>query len=287
MLYYYAHTGHKIGLDRMKRAAALLKELQTQGVEVRLLVNDFRAGLAAKEFGIRDSVTIETVQDIDVIAQIGDSLIIDSPEDDRGRLQKYCTEYRAVFRFEQNIEDMPRYTETMLKLYCQDELCISSVIIDNIYFEPIQKKERTLFFLGDADYDKIILSHKHFFEANPMELLLGHYFFVKYEDDLAKIFSKLYEPEEYTNLIRTSSRVITASFQTALEAKASGAEVIYLKLDEKSENISDYLTLNNISVIDSLDDKSYEKLEGVASKTPHPTKNISIIARNIINKITF
>ncbi len=287
MLYYYAHTGHKIGLDRMKRGAALLKELQTQGVEARLLVNDFRAGLAAKEFGIRDSVTIETIQDIDLVAQIGDSLIIDSPENDRGRLQKYCIEYKAVFRFEQNSEDEPRYTETVLKLFCEDESCIPAVIIDDIYFEPCLKKERTLFFLGDADYDKIILSHKHFFEANRMELLLGHYFFVKYEDDLAKIFSKLHEAEEYTDLIRTSSRVVTASFQTALEAKASGAEVIYLKLDEKDKNISDYLTLNNISVIDNLDTKLYEKFERADSKTHHLTKNASIIVRNIINKITF
>lgn len=287
MLYYYAHSGHKIELDSIKRGAALLKELQTQGVEARLLVNDFRAGLAAKEFGIRDSVTIETIQDIDLVAQISDSLIIDSPEDDRGRLQKYCIEYKTVFRFEQNSEDRPRYTETVLKLSCDDESSISSVIIDDIYFESCPKKERTLFFLGDADYDKIILSHKHFFEANPMELLLGHYFFVKYEDDLAKIFSKLYEPEEYTNLIRTSSRVVTASFQTALEAKASGAEVIYLKLDEKDKNISDYLTLNNINVIDNLDTKLYEKFERVDPKTHYLTKNVSIIARNIINKITF
>lgn len=287
MLYYYAYTGHKVGLDRMKRAAALLKELKNQGMEGKLLVNDFRAGLFAKEFGIIDAVTIETIQDIDMIAQIGDSLIIDSPEDDKGRLQKYCADYKAVFRFELNAEDEQRYTETMLRLRCEDASCISSVIIDDVYFEPLQKIDRTLFFFGDADYDKIILSYQDFFKENPMELLMGHYFFVKYEEELAKIFFKLHEAEEYVNMVRTSNRVVTASFQTALEAKAAGAEVIYLDLSKTGSYISDYLSLNNISIIDNLDKKIYEKSERADTKIHHLSKNTPTIARNIINKIIF
>ncbi|UFH59487.1 hypothetical protein [Sulfurovum mangrovi] len=38
MLYYYANSGHKIGLDRVKRAVALLKALNEKGVETRLLL---------------------------------------------------------------------------------------------------------------------------------------------------------------------------------------------------------------------------------------------------------
>ena len=114
MLFYYAYTGHKIGLDRVKKAAAVIKELEANGVECRLLVNDFRAGLAARDYGIQDSITIETIQDIDAVAQIGNSVVIDSPEDDHGRMQKYCQEFKAVFRFAQHRGDSAGYGETML-----------------------------------------------------------------------------------------------------------------------------------------------------------------------------
>ncbi|MBD3788946.1 MAG: hypothetical protein IE885_01050 [Campylobacterales bacterium] len=287
MLYYYAYSGHKIGLDRVKRAAALLKQFQAQGIETRLLVNDFRAGLAAKEFGVRDSVTIETIQDIDAMAQIGDSIIIDSPEDDHGRLQKYCVEYKAVFRFAQNKEDESCYGETMLKMNCEDDACLPSVIIDDIYFEPAPKEERTLFFLGDADYDKVLLSQKAFFADNPMELLLGHYFFVKYEDELSRMFTKLHEAEEYTDLIRSSSHIVTASAQTALEAKASGADVVFIRLDTSDPELSEYLTLKNISIIDGFDIQAYQKIQEANTQKADLPQNGSAIAKKIINTISF
>ena len=80
----------------------------------------------------------------------------------------------------------------------KDAFCTQSLIS---CFEETEKKERTLFFLSDADYDKTILSNEDFFKSLNMELLLGNYFFVKYEDDLAKLFSTLHEPEEYVDLI--------------------------------------------------------------------------------------
>ena len=232
MLFYYANSGHKIGLERVRRGAALLKRLASNGVEAQLLVNDFRAGLAAKELGVKEYVTIETIQDIDAIAEVGNSIIIDSSEDDRGRLVKYCSDFKNVWRFEHDSSDTSVYGETLLRSECKDEDCVNAVMIDDDYFEETVKDERTLFFLGDADYDKIILNNELFFKAFDMELLLGNYFFVKYEDDLAKLFSTLYEPEEYEDLIKSSSHVVTASAQTALEAKVSGAKVIYLSISE-------------------------------------------------------
>ena len=83
-----------------------------------------------------------------------------------------------------------------------------------------------------------------------MELLLGHYFYVKYENDLEKLFKTLHESEEYTELLCSSKRVITASFQAALEAKNSGLidnrpTKKYLELlndiDQKLDNRSRYL----------------------------------------------
>ena len=253
MLFYYANSGHKIGLERVRRGAALLKRLASNGVETQLLVNDFRAGLAAKELGVKEYVTVETVQDIDAIAQFGDSIIIDSPEDDHGRLVKYCEEFKNVWRFEVGNDDVSVHGETLFKVECKDESCEDAVIIDDDYFEETAKKERALFFLSDADYDKNILSNETFFKALDMELLLGNYFFVKYEDDLAKLFSTLHEPEEYMDLIKSSSHIVTASAQTALEAKTSGANVIYIDLSNNNLYPVELLKKYGINIVNGFD----------------------------------
>ncbi len=250
MVFYYANTGHKIGLDRLRRGAALVKKLEDNDVEARLLVNDFRAGLAAKELGAKEYVTIETVQDIDAIAEAGNSIIIDSSEDDHGRLVKYCADFKNVWRFEHSPEDQSVHGETLIRVACQDEECISAVIVDEMYMSQGSKEERVLFFLDDADYDKTILSNEDFFKAFDMELLLGNYFFVKYEDDLAKLFSTLHEPEEYFDLIQSSQTIVTASSQTALEAKACGAKVIYVDLKKDALYPAEVLKSYGISIVD-------------------------------------
>ena len=258
MLFYYTNTGHKIGLERLRRGAALLKRLATKGIETQLLVNDFRAGLVAKELGVKEYVTVETVQDIDAIAQFGDSIIIDSPEDDHGRLVKYCEDFKHVWRFEVGSDDVSVHGEILFKVECKDDSCENAVIVDDDYFKETQKEERTLFFLSDADYDKTILSHETFFKTLDMELLLGNYFFVKYEDDLAKLFSTLHEPEEYVDLVSSSSYVVTASAQTALEAKASGAKVIYIDLDHSLYPV-ELLNKYGIDIVNGFDAEAVAK----------------------------
>ena len=258
-LYYYTFTGHKIGLDRVKKAVVILKKLEEQGIETVLLVNDFRAGLVAREYGVQGAVTIEGIQDIDAIAQTGDSIIIDSPEDDHGRLVKYVSDFKSVFRFAEGDEDKSIYGEVLLTLDYDDENALSSIIVDDIFFEEHKKEDRTLFFLGDSDANKTILSNADFFEELDMELLLGNYFYVKYEDDLAKIFKTLHEPEEYVDLICSSSRVVTASFQTALEAKVAGAVVIYVELSILSEKEKKLLSSSSISIISNFDVNIYKQ----------------------------
>jgi len=281
-LYYYAFTSHKYGLDRMKRATVILNKLRANGIDTMLLLNDFRAGLVAREFGVNESVTIEGIQDIDAIAEIGDCVIIDSPEDDHGRLVKYCSDFKSVFRFAEHSQDKSIHGETMLALNCKSDECISSLIVNDIYFEEHKKEQRTLFFLGDSDANKTILNNVDFFKENNMELLLGHYFYVKYEDDLAKIFTTLHEAEEYMDLICTSSRVVTASFQTALEAYVAGAEVIFIETEKLSKEKIEILDKLKIILILSFNIKEYQ--QSLLKSVP---KVSSIIERNetIINKI--
>ena len=246
MLFYYAYSGHKNGLERVRRGAALMNALRENGTEAILLVNDFRAGLVAKELGVKDYVTVDTVQDIDAIAQVGDSIIIDSLEDDHGRLVKYCSDFKQVWRFAHSMDDKSIHGETLLRAEAKEEAAVDALIVEQSYYDTQVKEERVLFFLGDSDYDKVILNNEAFFKSFNMELLLGNYFFVKYEDDLAKLFKALHEPEEYETLIQGSSTVVTSSSQAALEAKIAGAKVIYIDLIE--DTIYPVALLNTLGI---------------------------------------
>lgn len=254
MLFYYAYTGHKIGLESVRRGVALLNRLNEKGIETRLLVNDFRAGLVARDLGASAYVTIETVQDIDAIAETGDSIIIDSREDDHGRLVKFCADFKHVWRFAHDKEDYSIHGERLFEEDCESEVCENALIVDANFFEAgTKKKERLLFFLGDADYDKTVLGNAEFFKAMEMELLLGNYFFVKYEDDLAKIFTTLHEPEEYVDLMKESTHLVTASSQAAMEAKACGTKVIYLELGQNTLYSNELLTAYGIDIVKGFD----------------------------------
>ena len=267
MLYYYANTGHKLGLERLRRGSALLNKLKEEGTETQLLVNDFRAGLVARELGVKEYVTIEGIQDIDAIAQNGDSIVIDSMEDDHGRLVKYCQDFDKVWRFAHDNEDTSIHGETLIGT--------DTIMVDDTFFEETKKEERVLFFLGDADYDKTILGNKDFFQAFDMELLLGNYFFVKYEDDLSKLFSTLHEPEEYEDLIKSSTTIVTASAQTALEAKSAGANVIYIALEERKLYEEKILNKYGIVIINGFDVETLlELLENMTIKIMEPIQKI-------------
>lgn len=244
-LYYYAFSGHKWGLDRVKRGVALIKALRDEGVEMQLLVSDFRAGLVAKDLGVGDGVTIEGIMDVDVMAQRGDIVFLDTPEVDNGRVKIYAEEYKALFNIVDDDNIKSQFGEHIISPNGE----LSSIMIDKIYFDILEKEDRVVFFLGDADYDKKILSHKDFFKDMDMELILGNYFFVKYESDLEKIFKTLHEPEEYSEIIRRSQTVVTASIQTALEARASEAETIYISNGAESRDILDKLNELSITII--------------------------------------
>ncbi len=282
-IYYYAYTGHKYGLDRARRAVAVLKKLKQEGFDTMLLVNDFRAGLAVKDLGIPESIHIEGIQDIDAVAQIGDVVIIDSPEDDHGRLVKYCSDFKQVFRFAEHAEDKSIHGEIMLTLDCKEKNkeCISSVIVDDVYFEEHKKEERTLFFFGDSDANKTILTNADFFKKNQMELLLGHYFYVKYESDLKKLFTTLHESEEYVDLICSSSHVVTASYQTALEACATGAKVTFIEMKPLSEQEKELLKSLGVILVIS---KIYKETL-IENKKLHPdTKCVNLEKNSTIIK---
>jgi hypothetical protein len=281
--YYYAYSGHKHGLDHVRRGVAIIRALKEKGVEMQLLVNDFRAGLAAKELGAESAVTVETIMDVDAMAKRGDCVILDTPEDISGRIEQYAAEFAPLFYVTDKCDYRSHADEIVLKPSCEEsENCIETPMIDSAYFDVLPKEDRTLFFFGDADYDKEVLSHTDFFQGLGMEILLGHYFFVKYEDDLAKIFKILHEPEEYSELIRSSSRVVTASAQCALEARASEAEVVYMRKKSDSLCLMEQFKAYGIKIIDGFDKKVLQKvMSGQSDEDKKVTNHVNILAAKV------
>ena len=221
-IYYYIQTGHKKNLDRLKRGIALIKGLKENNLEVELILNDFRAGLVAKEFGINSNVTVETIMDVDVLVNRGDTLIIDTDED-KNRIEIYSKEYN-LFRITDDINDVSRYGEKVINI-------AQSPLVDTYYLEKKEKVERIAFFYSDSDSTKEILKQSEFFKEFNFDLILGNYFYLGYEDELAPLFNNIYEPEDYIDIITSSKTIVTSSRQSAIEAKASGAKVIYIEND--------------------------------------------------------
>ncbi len=221
MTYIYAYSNHKYGLSRLRRMAVYYKALQAQGTEVEMLTNDFRAAAAVREYGVPACTTIETVLDIDYVAQRGDSLVIDSPEEDNGKLAQYVEMFAEVVKVANHCNEVSQFGE---------EILFTDPMTDTFYSQQKgeEKIERTLFFYGDSDPKRWIASQLDSWRDLDMELLLGEYFYVGYEEMLADAFAVLHEAETYRECIAHSRSVVTADSQCAYEAQAAGAQVIYL-----------------------------------------------------------
>ena len=292
MLYYYAYSSHKYGLDRVRRGVALLKSLQRRGVETGLLVNDFRAGLAAGDLGLSGAVTIETLLDVDAVAQRGDHVILDTPEPLESRLKQYADHFASLSLVTDECALQSRFGEILLKPFCKEkEPCIETPMIDSDYVSDFgersrEREERVLFIFGDSDYGKEILSHRDFFRAMDMDLLLGYYFFVKYEEELSQIFHRLYEPEMYGDLLKERAAILTGSAQCAFEAAAAGVNTAFVCRGGESDCLKRRLEEQNIKIIDRFEQegvKQWLEMEKSGRKNVKIIDNISKELKELLN----
>jgi hypothetical protein len=251
MTYIYAYSNHKYGFSRLRRMAGHYKTLQEQGVEVEMLTNDFRAAAVIREYGVFACTTIEPVWDIDFVAERGDHLIMDTPEDDQGKLEQYVEMFAEVQRVAISCEDTSRYGE---------EVLYPDPMTDPWYasYKEKPKVESTLFFYGDSDPEKWLEKQVDFFTGLEMDLLLGEYFYQGYEETLMPLFSSLHEAEAYREKVAQSQRVVTCVAQTAYEANSAGAEVIYLgTVDTCQRQIMEALA---IKIVPKTDKELLQKL---------------------------
>ena len=253
-IYYYVHTGHRIGLDRFRRASAIIKSLSD--IDITLLTSDYRIASVAREYGIKKSVGIDVVRNIANIAKQGDKIIFDSDEANPLMLEDMRQFFSTFIRISDNPKDTKSPYEFLINPYLQGEGICNSLAIDEKFFQNTQKKIPLTYFFGDDDYEKDLEKHFDFIEGLDPYLQLGFYYFFDYEDMLKEKFPNYFEFEEYQDMIQQTDILITASAQTVLESLASGGKPIYFQREDYPQDFIQLFENLNIPII-----KNYNKTD--------------------------
>lgn len=268
-LFYYVHTGHRIGLDRFRRAATIIRALGD--VDITLLTSDYRIAQEARNFGIKRSVGIDVVRNIPQIAIHGDKIIFDSDELNPVMHQDMVQFFSTFIRVTDDPNAVQMPGEFLLSPYLEGEGICKGVAVDDLYFEQKPKTIEKSFFFGDDDYEEDLLVNLDMFTALEMELVIGFYYFLGYEDKLAPAFTTQHEFEEYDEVVQSSKIFVTASPQAALENLASGGRPVYIQRPDYVRDFMPLFASLNIPVVDGFDKtRLLELLDGVVSHNYHP-----------------
>ena len=240
MIYLYAYTNHKENLDALRRTKVLFEAFKKEDIECELLLNDYRAQLLAREWGLPLATTIETIKDIDAVAGVEDIVIIDSPEELDGKVLDYPEYFKRVIYIKDSCSSLTLDGAEIIELSEKENLFTK---LDGM------KKDKNLFIYGDSDFNKTIINNLEIFKDKNLDLYWGNYFYVKYEDKLAEVFNNIIEPEEYYSAISEYQNIITSSLQVAIETKANGANVWYFTLNDLDSCIVELLSNSKIEIL--------------------------------------
>jgi len=256
--FYYVHTGHRIGLDRFRRACAIINSLGD--VDITLLCSDFRIAQIAKDFGVKNAVGLDVVRNIPQISHYGDQLIFDSEEANPIML-----------------EDMKNYFSTFIHIK-NDEIAV-----DDKFFEKEEKTIKLSFFFGDDDYSKDLEKNLDFINGLNPDLQLGFYYFLDYEDFLKEKFKNYHEPEDYEEMIKKTDILITASPQAVLESLVSGGKPIYFQREDYTDHFNELFINLNIPIIKNYNNK--QLLDQIDVISQHNYKRLAQNSNKIVEFI--
>ena len=227
-IYFYAKSGHTIGLEATKKCATIINILKN--FDPILCTSDFRAGAFAKDnLGVKKYVNIDVVRNLTNIMQRNDILFYSSDEVN-----------------EQMKEDMKDFCSLS---YCIDDF--EGVLVDKSLYtkNENQSLEKTIFF-GDDDYYNQFLEMATKSDKSDTNLLIGHYFFLGNEKVFKNHFVNVIDEEEYVDTIVNSKYLLTASLQTACESIACGNKPVLFKREDKKYD-DKLISKLNIPVIGS------------------------------------
>ena len=279
-IYYYVHTGHRIGLDRFRRACTIIRSLGD--IDITLLCSDFRIANEARHFGVDKSVGIDVVRNIPQIAKNGDKLIFDSDEANPIMLEDMRKYFSTFIRVSDKIDDKRESGEFLISPYLDGEGIFKSYPVDEKYFKQEEKTIKIAYFFGDDDYEKDLEKNISFVEDLNPDLLLGFYYFLDYEDFLKEKFKNHHEFEDYDEVIQKSEILITASPQAVLENLASGGKPVYI---QRNDYTTDFLELFESLNIPIIKDYDKEQLNNVLNSINE--HNYSEMEQNVIKLAEF
>ena len=262
--FYYVHTGHRIGLDRFRRAAAIISALDNE--DITLLSSDFRIAQIARDFGIKNSVGLDVVRNIPQIAHHGDQLIFDSEEANPIMLDDMRDFFSTFIRVSDSKNDTKADKELLISPYLNGDGICNAYAIDDKYFKvnsearegdlgyhDFNKTVKISYFFGDDDYEKDLEKNIDIISGLNAHLQLGFYYFLDFEDELKKKFPNHFEFEDYDEMITKSEILITSSPQAVLDSLAAGAKPIYVQREDYTAHFNDLFTSLNIPVVENLD----------------------------------
>ena len=226
--YYYVHTGHRIGLDRFRRAVAILNELDE---DITLLTSDYRIAQIARDFGIEKCVGLDVVRNIPQIANNGDRLIFDSDEANPIML-----------------EDMKEFFSIFIPVV-NDTIVVAPKFLEN----KEEKSVKISYFFGDDDYEKDLEKNFDFIEGLDLYLQLGFYYFLDYEAMLEKKFPNHFVFEEYDEMVMKTDVLITCSPQAVIDSLASGGRPIYVQREDYTTDYNAQFELLNVPIVNDYD----------------------------------
>ena len=274
--FYYVHTGHRIGLDRFRRAVAILEQLQDE--DITLLTSDYRIAQIARDFGVKQSVGIDVVRNIPQISHNGDKLIFDSVEANPIMLNDMRNYFSKFVRISDDKDDRKEDNEFLLSPYLKGDGVCNAIAISDVFFGDYSKDVELTYFFGDDDYEKDLEKHLDFVaDLNP-HLQLGFYYFLDYEDMLKEKFKNSFEFEEYNEMIQSTKVLLTASPQAVLDSLASGGKPIFFQREDYPRDFISLFEKLNIPIVDNYDkshlsvilktinDRKYEKIQQNGNK---------------------
>jgi hypothetical protein len=268
-------------LDRFHRAVAIVNELQKE-IDITLLCSDFRIAAEAKEYGIKRSVGVDLVRNIPQIAHHGDRMIFDSAEINPTLLDDMTQFFPSFIRISDNPSDTKHPKEFLISPYLEGKEICNGVVVNERYFEPLPKTIPMALFFGDDDYEKDLEKNQNIFKSFKMELLMGFYHFLGYENALKESFTTIHECEMYDEVIRKSEILISASPMAVLQNLAGSGKPIYIQRADYPRDFIPLFTSLNIPIIEEF---TQEQLMHSISKAS--SNNYQIIKKSNTEVIEF
>jgi hypothetical protein len=257
-LFYYVHTGHRIGLDRFRRAAAILNELND--LDITLLCSDYRIAGEARKYGIKKALGLDLIRNIPQIAHHGDKIIVDSAELNPTLHEDMSRFFSTFIRISDDPHESRLENEFLISLYLEDEKTCKGIVVDSKYEEPLSKTIPMAFFFGDDDYEKDLEKYQSVLAPLQMDLLMGFYHFLGYENSLRESFKTIYESDDYDEVIRHTDILITASPMAVLQNLVSGGHPIYLQRPDYARDFIPLFEEMGIPVIDGYEKEQLMKI---------------------------